>query len=805
MAAVQQGSALVRWLGDLTEDERPLAGGKGGTLARLLQAGYPVPDGFVITASGFAGDTLRPEAWDRARTYLQQMRADNRGREHETGVSFAVRSSAVAEDSAQASFAGEFETVLDVASDEEISDAIHLVRRSRHSERVRAYSQAQRLEADHEVAVVVQRLVPAQISGVLFTADPVSGSWSRMTGNYVNGLGEALVSGEVQARTFTFSRPKGYYEGPAELKPHARRLFRLARRLDEELGGPQDIEWAIGPRRELFLLQSRPVTTLQSHNPLTGEWNASHTGDFLWSNVNFGEAITEVMTPLSWSVIELTLEEWTVIPGVPPAGNIGGLPYLNLSTYATVYHLLGKSEGALREALEGTAYTRLPEAMEIPLLPLTRRDLLTILPAALRLQNRQRQALRNLPTYLATNPAWCRRMRQQIGKVETKSALLALWREEIEPHLRDSVPAILGSALHAAGHTSKLRRDLEKLVGPEDADALTANLSGEADLLASLGPLVGLVRVARGEMDAGDYLEAYGHRGPDEFELSAPRPAEDPDWLAKQLADYRAAPVDVDAMLAERGEAFEAAWARFEARYPGKAKRMRRRIDEVAPRARLREAARSEYARDRWIAREFALRAGELAGLGDGIFFLTVAEMQDQLAGDTAATRHIAVRRTTHERYQSLPDYPSIIRGRFEPFQWAADPARGSNIFDAHARAGALAEPKTHGGPITGSPGSAGRVEGVVRRLDRLEDGDHLKPGEILVTSQTNIGWTFLFPRAAGVITDVGAPLSHAAIVARELGIPAVVGCSDATQRLATGDRVRLDGGRGMVEILKEP
>ena len=105
---------------------------------------------------------------------------------------------------------------------------------------------------------------------------------------------------------------------------------------------------------------------------------------------------------------------------------------------------------------------------------------------------------------------------------------------------------------------------------------------------------------------------------------------------------------------------------------------------------------------------------------------------------------------------------------------------------------------------IAGSPGAAGQVEASVRRLDRPEDGDQLRAGEVLVTKQTDIAWTLLFPRAAAVVTDVGAPLSHAAIVARELGIPAVVGCGDATMRLKTGDRVRVDGGRGTVEILRE-
>ena len=103
---------------------------------------------------------------------------------------------------------------------------------------------------------------------------------------------------------------------------------------------------------------------------------------------------------------------------------------------------------------------------------------------------------------------------------------------------------------------------------------------------------------------------------------------------------------------------------------------------------------------------------------------------------------------------------------------------------------------------FNGFPGAAGQIEGIVRRLDNVEEGDKLQPGEILVTVTTNVGWTLLFPRAAAIITDVGAPLSHAAIVARELGIPSVVGCGNATRCLHTGDRVLVDGGQGIVKIL---
>ncbi len=340
-------------------------------------------------------------------------------------------------------------------------------------------------------------------------------------------------------------------------------------------------------------------------------------------------------------------------------------------------------------------------------------------------------------------------------------------------------------------------------MGPDDAHVLISNLSDRSGLLAILGPVVGIARLEDGRMGREAYLEQYGHRGAHEFELSIPRPAEEPKWVDEQLARFREFPVDVEALLANQRAGFDAAWERFRARYPRKAKAVRRRIDEAARRARLRESARSEYVRDRWMVRAFALRAGELTGLGNDIFFLTINEVLDVLAGDEKAVPFVPARKQTYASYRALPSYPSIIRGRFDPFQWAADPKRRSDLFDARAP---LPEIDTEVGDadiITGSPGAAGLVEAVVRRLDRPEDGDQLQEGEVLVAMQTDIAWTLLFPRAAAIVTDVGAPLSHAAIVARELGIPAVVGCGDATMRLETGDRVLVDGARGVVKILE--
>jgi pyruvate,water dikinase len=199
------------------------------------------------------------------------------------------------------------------------------------------------------------------------------------------------------------------------------------------------------------------------------------------------------------------------------------------------------------------------------------------------------------------------------------------------------------------------------------------------------------------------------------------------------------------------------------------------------------------------VLRAFGLRAGALTGLDADIFFLSLDEIAAVLNGDQSPVSAIPARRATHARYSALPPYPAVIRGRFDPVAWAADPHRRSDLYDDQP---AAREAPASSDTLTGYAGAAGLVEGTVRVLHSVDDGPTLQPGEILVAATTNIGWTPLFPRALAVVTDVGAPLSHAAIVARELGIPAVVGTGQATMRLRTGDRVRVNGGLGTVTLL---
>ncbi|MBL8055564.1 MAG: hypothetical protein JNK29_02645, partial [Anaerolineales bacterium] len=757
---------MIYTLSQLPAERQAAAGGKGRTLARLLQARYPVPPGFVLLPEAFAGDQLTPAAWEQASAYLAALRQAAAG-----PAAFAVRSSALGEDSAAASFAGEFETVLDVSTNVEVRRAISAVRGSRHAARVQAYRQAQGIAGGQEMAVVVQRLVRADLAGVLFTADPVTGSRAAMVGNYVHGLGEALVAGERNPATFTLAQPAGRYAGPAELKRWAPALFRLAARLEADLGGPQDIEWAVAGGR-LYLLQARPITTLRAHNPATGEWNDSLSGDYLWTNANFGEAVPDVMTPLTWSLLQVYFEETIPFqfPGqIPAMGNLGGRFYMNLSALASVGAALGLSRARLNHESE-EFFGRLPEHVTVPLMPLPRwRTLAYLIPVGVRAKSRVRRNQARLAAFTAAVPARVADLRARLAAAATPPALAELWTGALAPLLRQACQMLQAGTSRYENAARSLRHDLRRLVGEEDANTLMTGLSADGAQLASLGPLLGLAQVARGELSRAAFAETYGHRGPHEFEVSLPRPAEDPAWIDQQLAGLD--PASVDGRLQRQAEARAAVWARFTARQPRLARAMGHRLAAAAAAARGREAIRSEVIRIFGLLRAFALRAGDLTGLGEAVFFLAHAELSALLRGDRSSLAFIPARRATHARYSALPPYPALISGRFDPVRWAADPARRSDFYDAHQTpAPASAAPEAAG--VRGFPGAAGVVEGSVRVLLAMEDGAALQPGEILVTVSTNVGWTPLFPRAAAVVTDVGAPLSHAAIVARELGLP---------------------------------
>jgi phosphohistidine swiveling domain-containing protein len=537
----------------------------------------------------------------------------------------------------------------------------------------------------------------------------------------------------------------------------------------------------------------------QGFNPITGEWNDSLRVDFIWDNTNIGEALSMVVTPFTWSLVGGLYEQMDILPGLHSAGNIGGRPYQNASAMYQMLKAMGKDPLAMARELGSGG--ELPEGFTIPIPKLTPFAKLAILRNVARMGMRMNTAWQNLPKFVMQNPVWCRETQRGIEAAHTSEELLP-W-SELLTHTAQAFWIVVSATWRYGDNVVRLRQELVSLVGHADANALLSNVSQKGLQLASLGPVLGLSQVARGEMDRQTYIDRYGHRGPYEAECSIPRPAEDPAWLDRQLAAFREQSIDVAGMLAAQQAKFDEAWQRFSTHFPKISARFRQRLNQAAEVIRNREDARSELTRLAWIGRIWALKAGDLTGLGADIFHFTIAETLALLAGKEVPIACLPARKETYTRYRALPPYPSLISGQFEPFTWAADPNRRSDYYDSHAPMISSRRKASQSNVVAGTPGSGGCVEGLVRRLDSPAEEGQLQQGEILVTSQTDIGWTLLFPRLAAVVTDVGAPLSHAAIVARELGIPAVVGCGDATARLQTGDRVRVDGGRGVVEIIE--
>ena len=457
---------------EVTAELQGATGGKGSTLARLHQAGYPVPDGIVILPAAFDGDQLKPSAWSQVQNHL------NRMRKRDSQTAFAVRSSALSEDSAQASFAGEFETVLDVQTDEMIREAIQTVRKSRHSERVQAYTRAQGMDGFHELAVVVQRLVRADISGILFTADPVSGSRARMIGNYIYGLGDELVSGEAEPYTFTLERPKGRYEGPPEMKRFARQAYKLASRLEKDLGCPQDVEWCVSDGK-LYLLQSRPITTLTEYDLATYNWNTSLTGDYLWTRQ---EPYPDVMTPSTWSVWRIIYGQ--KIAGLPSMGNVGGRLYVNSSLMYSLFRRLGRSH---QDTVDYLTFLLgpLPAGVDIPTVPMSIKEILAT--AHIKDLLRERRLKKQAPAFLAAGPERCRQLSQHIQQIESGGTLIHLWQEEIRPLLWDHYLLISASNDDCLSPYTKLKKELTELLGDTEATVFIATMSGGTEDSASLG------------------------------------------------------------------------------------------------------------------------------------------------------------------------------------------------------------------------------------------------------------------------------------------------------------------------------
>jgi rifampicin phosphotransferase len=870
-------------------------GGKGRSLA-ALSADFAVPEWFALTPGAFDA-SLSPRLRDALAAgeapaellaalapspgVLRQLRETVAMLCPEGGL-VAVRSSAADEDSAQSSFAGQLESYLFVAP-ELVADRVADVWRSAFGQRVMAYRRERGLSGPGAApAVIVQRMVDADVSGVAFSADPVSDRRDVAVIGALYGLGSALVSGECDADTFhvdgqgqiterqiadkrvAHRAAPGSAQGvasaavsddlagrPALDDDQVRAVASLARRAERHFGAPQDIEWAIRGA-ELYLLQSRPITTLAGGGALGAD--TKHAGKLnIWDNSNIAESYGGITTPLTFSFARHAYDgayrQFCRLMRIPEAtiaanddtfrhmlGLIQGRVYYNLLNWYRVLALLPgyRLNRRFMEQMMGVKEPLPDGVLEAPreATPSERaREWLNVLGVTLAFVGHYLTLNRRCERFFA----W---LRETLGTRRPDYAalppdeLVAQYRR-LEQRLISRWDAPLINDLFAMIFFGTLRGLCAKWCADAHGTLQNGLVSGEggmvsaepAELVAQMasvaarypsavaamsdGPLPGALAALDGvpELDAlfREYLDRFGDRTTDELKLESPTLHDDPLMLVRsvgRLADQIAssppsgghsAATQTPRIEAERQAAAALrerplrrlvfAWVLRNAR-----ERIVARENLRFERTRLFGRVRSIFAE---LGRKFAA-AGILSDPRD-IFYLEVEEALGYVEGTATCTdlaSLAALRKTEFERYRALPAPPDRFETRGLVARSVPAQATPSPLSDDERRTG------------------LGCCPGVVRGQARVVIDPRnaaLRVGEILVAERTDPGWVMLFPAVAGLLVERGSLLSHSAIVAREMRIPAVVALRGATTWLKDGDWVELDGGAGTVVKIKAP
>jgi rifampicin phosphotransferase len=723
----------VRRLRDVRNDDAPEVGGKAASLGELLAAGVRVPDGVVLTAGA-------AELTSDAREALLRAGIADLG-----PGPFAVRSSGIAEDGADHSYAGIFESVLDVSS-EELPAATDRCLASARTARAAGY-EATTADTDHRMAVIVQRMVRPVAAGVVLTADPINGDRDACVVTAIRGLGERLVSGSavgdewvVRDGTATVRRRPERAIGHRQV----RQVADEARRIAAARGAPQDIEWAIDADGTLWIVQARPMTAL----PPDVSWDAPARGAYT-RTLRFGEWIPEPVTPLfeSWLLsameerLHTLLREWV--------GQRAPRPHHVVVNGWYFYSINWLSAAALARSFPSMLWHLVrPPHYTAGIIPPTVRYVVAASEREWRddVQPRYRAAVSSAEGRVESMPV-------------TELPVLIDELAELAGAYFTSIAALTGAAYKMEMNLARFyRRHLAKSLG-----------GSHLPLLAGFEPPTDPGRHAVASLD--------WWRAPLPSTATATRPAED------------------HARLVETREAAEAAAFQVLASSPRRLREFRRLLAETQHLVPVREEQTAELTIAWPVMRRAVLRIGEaLVARGeiaepDDVFFLSRAETLSALGGGhLAADVDVAGRRSMREEQARL--VPPLVVGRVSRIL--------RSTFDAYPRF--LGAVRSDGALVSGTPASAGRATGLVRVIHGPHEFDDLQPGEILVAPLTAPAWTPLFTRAAAVVTDVGSAAAHASIIAREYGIPAVVGCGDATARLRTGMRVTVDGATGNVE-----
>ena len=725
-------STALRTLGELRMTDAPEVGGKAASLGELVASGVRVPDGVVLTANAAA---LEP---DERRVLLE------RGVRSLGDGTFAVRSSGISEDGPQRSFAGMYESALDVPI-EGLADAADRTLASADGGHLATYAAAGD-GVSPGVAVIVQRMVHAAAAGVALTADPITGDRSTTIVSAVRGTGDRLVSGGSIGDEWVVSAGRATARRRTESaidEGQALAVAAEAGRIAATRGQPQDVEWAIDADGALWILQSRPMTAL----PRQVSWEPGAPGAFT-RQLRMGEWIGEPVTPLFESWLLSAMEERMHAFYKAELGQRVPRPYHVIVNGWYFYGLNFLSGGAMLRSLPGiiTHLVRDPRKAAGAIPPTVRYSF----PIMERIWRTDLQ-----PRYQAL-------------MADTATTVESLPPEQL-PALVDQLAEAAGeyfaSITALAGAAYKMEMNLARFYQRH----LRPSLGGShLPLLAGVTPPIG----------------------------PAPHAVTSLDWWYPPLGDDRSPTRATEhGALVHQREAAEAAAEGVLASSPRRLRAFRQLLADSQHLIPIREEQTAELTMPWPTMRRAVLRMGQaltergLVADPDDVFFLTRDEVLAALAQpDAFRTPDVASRRAVRAEQAKL--VPPLLIGRLNPLL--------RRLWDSFPRM--LGAAPSDRALVSGTPASAGTATGPVRVIHGPDEFELLQPGEILVAPMTAPAWTPLFTRAAAVVTDVGSPASHASIIAREYGIPAVVGTGDATARLVTGMRVTVDGSTGNVE-----
>lgn len=822
------------------------AGGKGWQLARLARYGLPVPDGLVVPAAW----QQRAQCGDVSAVMAElsaQLR-DALSARNWLDVPLAVRSSAVAEDGASASFAGLHDSQLNVCGLGELCRAITSIWASLHSPQAVAYRQRLGLPAgDAGMAVVLMPMLPAVAAGVAFTCDPETGRHDRLRIAANWGLGSSVVNGSSDVDEYIYALDmldeqltplatrigqkqqtvRAALQGVVEqtlsaemsqarvLAPeHAQQLAELALDAARALDFARplyDLEWVWDGQR-FWLLQARPVTALPRHGH-----EALKSQPLWWSDGNARDVVPLPLSALEWSGVRSQVERVTtqyatragypVLPGLERARMFAGRVYVNMAACQFEYFdAFGISPAEFNKQLGGHQ----PEIRVNK--PGVRQRLIWAW--------RWMRLLRVLPRLRKQVPALEARILQRAEELqdsplpECDSAAISALREMRRyAFTQDDL-----CCLQMPGATSAMVRELLVKQMPADADAVAATLlavgtpsvtaqqSHELVVLAKLASRFPEV-VSWLQQDRRDevclqfpsghefreafaaFLSRYGHRAVYESYLRSPRWSEEPGYLLDRLAVLLE--IDSEAQQRQREAQQSAAQNRVRDVLPAwRRVQLKILLNLAREENNQRELARSCLIRLLAVGRHHYLQiakrlsARSLLTQADDIFELTPGEIEAAMLGRIGAA---GLKARIQDR-------------KAERAHWAQ-----ITLPDVVSEEGCLAvaavPPNDGSDSLKGLPIAAGVATGPARVLRHPDEAEKLQPGDILVCPSTDPAWTLLFLQAGGLVMETGGYLSHGAIVARELGIPAVANVPSALRRIRDGQRLRVDGGTGLIHL----